>query len=152
MHDTSTTTAPDEAVTYAMAAKALRCSRRTIERMAEDGRLERTPAQLRSVTRRSLVHALEQRGLVRTPDAHPAGAPVAADAQLVTALIEAQQAALKAVEESARLGERLRLLEAAEADHVRVIDERTQLLEQLLHGSRKQRRTARRLALKSNPT
>jgi len=136
----------DERVPYDLAATALGCSRRTVERMVSKGQLERDTiatdaAAVSRVTRRSLVAALaDRRANVATTT--PAGEAVSGVApgldvnRLVADLVEARA-------EAAGLQERVRLLETG-TDEVRRRDE---LLASLVAGSWRQRRQARRDAL-----
>ncbi len=102
----------DEAVSYPMAARALRCSRRTIERHVAAGRLERAhDATAASVSRRSLVSLLDQLGAddrQLRDTAHIAATGVAALPAAVEQLLE--QLA-KTTERAAHEADRVRGLE-----------------------------------------
>lgn len=148
----STDTTPDDnQIPFDLAARALRCSRRTVERMIERGQLERADgAPVASVTRQSLARLIDGKN-IETPELtrqSAAGAPIdgAALIAVFDQIREANERALEAIRESSDLRVQLRQIEAAEADRVRVIDERDQLIERLVNGSRRERRAARRLA------
>ncbi len=135
----------DDRVPYDLAAKALDVSRRTVERMVSDGRLERDTsatdaATVARVTRRSLVTALGDRRDASTTTPRHDG-PVSPDstldvAQLVADLIDARA-------QAARLDEKVKLL-AAGADDARRRDD---LIATLVAGSWRERRRARREAV-----
>ncbi len=137
----------DDRVPFDLAAKALNVSRRTVERMVSDGRLERDTsatdaATVARVTRRSLVTALgERRDTIATPTRHDAPASRESSlnvGQLVVDLIEARA-------QVARLDEQVKLL-AAGADDTRRRDD---LIATLVAGSWRERRAARRQAVAS---
>ena len=142
------TTPSDEHVPYNMAAKALGVSRRTVERMASDGRLEVSEgATRRSVTRRSLVTALEEgatlaQGSQDTAQGHE-GATVLA---VLDQLKEAHEKALEATTEAAGLKVQLRQIEAAKDEAEAIASRQDALVEILLNGTRRERRRARKEA------
>lgn len=132
----------DERIPYDLAAKALNVSRRTVERMVSDGRLDRDAsatdaATVARVTRRSLVAALgDRREQIATPTPS-VGTVTGPDLSgLVADLVEARETA-------ARLEERCRLLEAGADESGR----RDELLGALVAGSWRDRRRARRDAM-----
>jgi hypothetical protein len=135
----------DGRVPYDLAAKALDVSRRTVERMVSDGRLERDTSAsdaptVARVTRRSLVAALGDRRDASTTTPRHDG-PVSSDstldvAQLVADLIDARA-------QAARLDEQVKLL-AVGADDARRRDD---LIATLVAGSWRERRKARREAI-----
>lgn len=136
----------DEAIPYLMAAKALKCSRRTIERRVDAGELERidgaTPA---SVTRRSLVAVLERSG--QSEDALTRQS--AEGAQSLPPVVEHLIEQLTAAQDAAAVANaRLLLLEQSQEDREQRATERDQLIADLIHGSRRERRAARKAALK----
>lgn len=143
-------TAADDRIPYSLAASALGVSRRTIERMVSDGRLERDTtatdaAHVARVSRRSLVAVIEARReeepSIPTAPRHDANVsqPAALDVHaLVADLVEAR-------EEAARLGERVRLLETSTT----AARDRDDLVARLVAGSWRDRRRARREALGS---
>ena len=122
-HDKHDNLPLDDAVAYGLAAKALRCSRRTIERYVERGELVRADdATVASVSRSSLVALLELRGADERQlrdTAHVAATGVAALPPAVEQLLEQQ------------VGE---------------ASERDELIVQLISGSWSERRAARRAA------
>ncbi len=135
----------DDRVPFDLAAKALNVSRRTVERMVSDGRLERDTsatdaATVARVTRRSLVAALgERRDTGASPPRHDAPVSSASSldiAQLVADLIDARA-------QAARLDEQVKLL-AAGADDARRRDD---LIATLVACSWRERRQARREAV-----
>lgn len=138
--DSKTEPQLDEAVSYPMAARALRCSRRTIERHVEAGRLDRAPdATAASVTRRSLVSLLEDRGADERQlrdTAHIAATGVAALPAAVEQLLEQLS---KTTERAATAEAELRLLE----QQVGAASDRDELIVALISGSWSERRAAR---------
>ena len=136
---------------YNQAAKALGVSRKTIERMVKDGRLERdTSCDFAAVTKASLVVEMERRRLdlsrltqaLSTP-AVSQNAPAIFRAQfepLLDRLAAAQAEAADAKAQVRQLEERAQSLQ--EADR-----ERAELVAQLLAGSWSERRAARKAAL-----
>lgn len=134
---------PDDAVTYAMAAKAIACSRRTIERMVERGTLTRVeglhPA---SVTRRSLVTAVEQVRIERNATQTPFDGP--AMLMMLEQIRLANDATVEARSELAELRVTVRQIEDKTAG-------KEALLNTLVNGSRSERRKARKAARLTSP-
>jgi len=139
----------DERIPYDLAAAALNVSRRTVERMISDGRLDRDMAAtdattVARVTRRSLVAILGERRDTEAQAARDAAVVSAASnaaagldvGRLVADLVEARATA-------AQLEERCRILEAGE-DASRSRDD---LLVALVGGSWRERRRARKDAI-----
>jgi hypothetical protein len=133
----------DDRVPYDLAATALNVSRRTVERMVSDGRLERDTSAsdaptVARVTRRSLVAALgDRRDASTTTPRHDGPVSSTLDvAQLVADLIDARA-------QAARLDEQVKLL-AVGADDARRRDD---LIATLVAGSWRERRKARREAV-----
>jgi hypothetical protein len=142
-HDKHDNLPLDDAVAYGLAAKALRCSRRTIERYVERGELVRADdATVASVSRSSLVALLELRGADERQlrdTAHVAATGVAALPPAVEQLLEQLS---KTTERAATAEAELRLLE----QQVGEASERDELIVQLISGSWSERRQARRAA------
>jgi len=143
----------DEAVHYNAAAKALRVSRKTVERMVGRGELERDTTRTDAhraarVSRRSLVAALEAR---RDADTTPAGhvpdmsgeSPAVFSEVLGPLVAELVEARAEAASAQAKLA----LLEERAHSTVERAAERDELLASLVAGSWRERRRARRNAL-----
>jgi len=139
----------DERIPFDLAATALNVSRRTVERMVSDGRLDRDTTatdadRVSRVTRRSLVAVLGERRDTEANAARDAAVVSAASdvasgldvGRLVADLVDARA-------EAAVMGERVRLLEAGATE----VQRRDDLLGALVAGSWRERRQARRDAL-----
>jgi len=147
----ATTTDDDNHVSYPMAAKALKVSRRTVERLVERGELERADgARVASVSRLSLVAALEQRNLDAQMPRHDTTSAKGLDGAALLAFLdqlrEANERVALAQREAGDLRAQLLQIEIASADRARVIDDRDRLIDTLVNGSRRDRRAARRTA------
>ena len=135
-----TTEQIDEPVGVEMAAKALSCSRRTVERLIARGELQRAECPTASVTRLSLVALIEAR---RDSDATGV-AEAPSGIGLLPPMIEALLDRVAVAEVRAASAEaQLRVLEAgitSGLDHER-------LILRMATGSFRERRAARREAL-----
>lgn len=149
MH-TEPTPAQDNLIPYAMAAKALSCSRRTIERMVERGQLERIEgAHPAAVTRRSLTSALTQRQQVPTTQAHPNQALEGpALLVLLDQIHQANNALVAAKTAEAELRVQLRQIEANKDVLEAQAANKDVLVRDLLYGNRRERRKARKEAMR----
>jgi hypothetical protein len=145
------TTVTDDNIPLELAAKALNCSRRTVERLIERGELERADdAHVASVTRQSLIEARRSRKLDATTPRQSQQPAHNLDGEALLVVLdqirEANERARAAELDALNLKTQLLQIEASAADRARVIDEREQLIEVLVNGKRRDRRAARRAA------
>ena len=139
-----TTEQIDEPVGLEMAAKALSCSRRTVERLIARGELQRAECPIASVTRLSLVALIETR---RDSDATGVATGVAgvpSGIGLLPPMIEALLDRVAVAEVRAASAEaQLRVLEAGLEDR----QDHRLLIARMASGSFRERRAARREAI-----
>jgi hypothetical protein len=142
------TTPLDDHIPFNLAAKSLKVSRRTVERMAADGRLEVSEGTtMRSVTRRSLVTALKDDATIAQASQDAAqsldAGPLLA---VLDQLREANEKALEATTEAAALKVQVRQIETAKDAAEAIASTQDALVEVLLNGTRQERRKARKEA------